>query len=91
MALKYKAASVNAVIRPDDGPPFPVFAVLDGGPIPKGMRGDDILVDDAGRTYFEAQEARMYNVVRGPDVATHELELHVDSDQFVLYTFTFGD
>ena len=91
VALKYKAASVNAVIRPDDGPPFPVFAVLDGGPIPEGMRGDDILLDDAGRTYFEAQDARMYNVVRGPKVATHELKLHVDSDQFVLYTFTFGD
>ena len=91
VALKYKAASVNAVIRPDGGPPFPVFAVLDGEPIPEGLRGDDIVVDEAGRTYFEAQDARMYNVVRGPKVTTHELELHVDSDRFVLYTFTFGD
>ena len=91
VALKYKAASVNAVIRPDDGPPFPVFAVLNGRPIPQGLRGDDIVVDEAGRTYFLAQDARMYNVVRGPRVSTHELELHVDSDRFVLYTFTFGD
>ena len=91
VALKYNAASVNAVMRPEDGPPFPVVATLDGGPIPEGLRGDDIAVDEAGRTYFVADDARMYNVVRGPVVDTHELQLHVDSDGFVLYTFTFGD
>ena len=91
VALKYKAASVNAVVRPDGGPPFPVFAVLDGEPIPKDFRGDDILVDEAGHTYFLVQDARMYNVVRGPEVSTRNLQLHVDSDRFVLYTFTFGD
>ena len=49
------------------------------------------MVDESGRTYFVAEDARMYNVVRGPTVSTHDLKLRVDSDGFVLYTFTFGD
>lgn len=91
VALQYKAASVNAVMRPEGGSAFPVVATLDGGPIPEGLRGDDIVVDESGRTYFVAEDARMYNVVRGPTVSTHDLKLRVDSDGFVLYTFTFGD
>ena len=91
VAIQYKAASVNAVIRPESDSPFPVVAILDGGPIPAGLRGDDIMVDESGRTYFLADDARLYNVVRGPTVSTHDLELRVDSDGFVLYSYTFGD
>lgn len=90
VALGFTAASVNIVVRPEGDTPFPVVATLNGGPIPEDDRGDDIGVDDQGRTFFLVDSPRMYSVVRAREVAFHELRLRVNSTDFVLYTFTFG-
>ena len=91
VAILYTAASVNAVIRPDEAAEaFPVVVTHNGAPIPEALRGDDIQIDDAGRTFFLVDEPRLYNVIRSGGVHTGELKLRVNSDEFLFYTFTFG-
>ena len=91
VAILYVAASVNAVIRPDEtAEAFPVVVTHNGAPIPEALRGDDIQADDAGRTFFLVDEPRLYKVIRGGNVHTGELKLRVNSDEFLFYTFTFG-
>ena len=90
VALGFTAASLNIVVRPEGDTPFPVVVTLDGVPVPEAARGDDIRVDDQGRTFFHVDSPRMYSIVRADGVAFHELDLRVNSTGFVLYTFTFG-
>jgi thiol-disulfide isomerase/thioredoxin len=91
VAIRYTAATVNAVAQADAiGSPVRVVVTLAGLPLPEAMRGDDVLVDERGATYFDVGEARLYNVVRGESVVTRDLELRVRLEGFSLYTFTFG-
>ena len=90
VGLRYKAASVNAVTRPQGAVPFRVIVTLDGGPVPERLYGDDLRVDDDGRTFVEMGAPKLYNVIRSEGVEDHDLRLHVNSMDFVLYTFTFG-
>ena len=90
VALKYTAASVNAVVRPEGPDPFVVLVTLDGSPVPPRLLGGDLKRDALGRTYFQVDGPRLYNVITAPDVGTYELRLMVGSNDFSLYTFTFG-
>ena len=90
VAIKYRAASVNVVVRPQGSEPFKVVTTMMGKPLLEEVWGDDIQVDEDGRTYFQVDMPRLYNVIRGPEVSASELELRVKSTDFVLYTFTFG-
>ena len=90
VAIKYRAASVNVVVRPQGSEPFKVVTTMMGKPLLEEVWGDDIQVDEEGRTYFQVDMPRLYNVIRGAEVWASELELRVKSTDFVLYTFTFG-
>ena len=69
---------------------FKVLVTLDGRPLPAAARGDDVMLDETGRTYFLVDKPRLYNVVRSPQASTSELKLSANSPDFLLYTFTFG-
>ena len=90
VAIRYTAAAVNVVVQPEEPEDFIVVATLNDNPIPEWDRGTDIRVNDEGSTYFLVDTPRLYSVVKSGVVNTFELELHVDSTNFVLYTFTFG-
>ena len=90
VAIRYRAASVHVVLRPEGSEPFVVVVTLDDQPVPSSARGDDVRVDAEGNTYFQVDSPRLYNVIRSPEADTHELELRVNATDFVLYTFTFG-
>ena len=90
VAIEYQAASVNGVMRPAGAEPFAVDVTVDGDPVPEAMRGDDIQVDEAGRTTVLVDEIRLYNIIRSTEISRHELRLASNSKDFVLYTFTFG-
>jgi hypothetical protein len=47
-------------------------------------------VDADGSTVFSVTEPRLYTVIQGPALETHELKLYAMSDEFALYSFTFG-
>ena len=90
VGIRFTAASVNAVMRLDTGRRSVVVATVDGAPVPESLRGDDLALDQQGRTYFIVDEPRLYNVVRAPSAVTRNLELRVTSPGVVLHTFTFG-
>jgi len=90
VAIRYTARTVNVVVRPKGAESFKVVASLDGVPLPAAVWGEDINVDERGRTYFEVDTPRLYNVVKAPQVGSGELLLSTYSPDFLLYTFTFG-
>ena len=90
VAIEYQAASVNGVMSLAGAEPFAVDVTIDGDPVPEAMRGDDIQVDEAGRTFISIDEIRLYNIIRDAEVGRHVLNLASNSKDFVFYTFTFG-
>ncbi len=90
VAIRYRASSANAVIRPQGAQPFVVEVRLDGKPVPQDLAGTDILYESDGRSYIRIDAPRLYSLVNGPGVETHELRLLPTSTDFLLYTFTFS-
>ena len=90
IAIEYQAASVNGVMSPAGAEPFAVDVTLDGDPVPEAMRGDDIQMNEVGRTLIWVDEVRLYNIIRSAEINRHLLKLASNSKDFVLYIFTFG-
>ena len=90
LAIKYEEASVNAVLQPAGRKSLKVEVTLDLASVPEEMRGDDIQVDPEGRTFLVVDQHRLYNIIRSPEVAPHELRLSAASPDLILYNFTFG-
>jgi hypothetical protein len=90
IALKYNAKTVNAVLGIDDGPSYEVGVTLDGSPVPQDEADADIRFDDAGNSYVLVDEARIYRLIRTVHYEQHKLQLSSSSDQFELFTVTFG-
>jgi thiol-disulfide isomerase/thioredoxin len=86
--IQYHGTEVNVVVNRPSDRDYKVYALLDGNPIPKASRGDDVK-DDARGTYFAVDEPRMFNVIRSA-YGSHELKLASDSPDFDLYSYTFS-
>ena len=90
VAINYSARSVNVVVRPEGGDPFPVIVTLDGKPVPQEHRGKDVIEDGEGNTVLSIDGPRMYNVLQSPMQRRGELRLSANSPDFSLFTFTFS-
>ena len=90
VAINYSARSVNAVVRPEGGDPFPVIVTLNGKPVPAEHRGKDLFEDGEGNTVLNVDGPRMYNVLQSPMQRRGELRLSANSPDFSLFTFTFS-
>ena len=90
IAINYSARSVNVVVRPTGGDPFPVIVTLDGEPVPVEHRGKDIAQDGDGNTVLNIDGPRMYNVLQSPMQRRGELRLSTNSPDFSLFTYTFS-
>ena len=90
LLLDYTAGSVNLVIRPEDPEPFDLLLLLDGEPLGRELRGDDVRVGEDGQTYVRVDSPRLYSLVRSDEFAGHRLTIAANSDAFAFYAFTFG-
>ena len=90
VAINYSARSVNVVVRPTGGDPFPVIVTLDGKPVPQEHRGKDVSEDERGNTVVNIDGPRMYNVLQSPMQRRGEIRLSANSPDFSLFTFTFS-
>lgn len=88
VAIKYLASEVNIVVEAGTQP-YKVFVELDGKKLEQRFAGADVQFDEEGNAFMEVTENRLYNAIKGP-LGVHELKLSSDSDEFELYTFTFG-
>jgi len=90
IAIKYHALSANAVIKAAKESSYKVFVKQDDSFVEPNDRGEDIKVDEAGRTYLEIGQSRMYRIIKNNKFGTHALKLYCESDAFEIYAFTFG-
>ena len=92
VVLKYSAKSVNAVIRSegDEGQPLKVLVKLDGEYVKASYRGEDLVIEEDGRSFLYIDDPRMYSIIQAPSYGTHELMLSSNSPYFSVVTITFG-
>src|SRR3990167_7378371 len=81
LLLRYQAAKVFAVVRPEAERGFKVLVEQDGQPLPKEVWGEDIQEQD-GKTFFVVAEARMYRLINNPQFGEHRLKLLPQSTSF---------
>lgn len=89
--LKYNAKSVNLVISPEENAePFKVLVTLDGDFLDETYKGEDVVIEEDGRSFVYVEEPRLYSIVQGPKFDTHELKFSSNSPNFAIFAFTFG-
>ncbi|MBI4044546.1 MAG: redoxin domain-containing protein [Candidatus Diapherotrites archaeon] len=88
IAVKYLASEVN-IVAGKGTQPYKIYITLDGVDLTDRYAGKDIQFTEEGKAFIEVLENKLYNVVNGP-LGIRELKLYSDSNEFSLYTFTFG-
>lgn len=89
VALLYNGTSVNVVLEAE-GEPYRVYVTQDQAPVPEADWGRDIQADEEGNTYVLVEKDRMYRLIESPEYSGHELRLSSNSEDFILFAFTFG-
>ena len=90
MVLNYSARSVNVVIRPEGEALFKVLVTLDGLPLDETNKGEDVVIDQDGRSFLHVDAPKLYKVVETPSYGSHVLQLSSNSTDFAIFAFTFG-
>ncbi len=90
--LRFSAKSANVVIElgPGSTEPFKVLVTLDGANLDSTNKGEDVVIEDDGRSFLIVDEPRLYSVVQAPGYGTYDLTLSSNSPDFNLFAFTFG-
>lgn len=90
IALRFRAMSVNVVLRPEGRQPFEVVVELEGRPLAPSEAGADVTFRADGRSVLTVDRARLYEVVRLGAFAERDLTLRANTRDFAVYAFTFG-
>lgn len=92
MFLRFSARSVNAVIglEGDEPAPFKVLVTLEGEYLTEDTKGDDVVIEEDGRSFLFVDEPRLYSIIQAPSYSTYELKLSSNSPHFAIFAFTFG-
>ena len=90
--LRFSAKSVNAVLRPEGegAGPLKVLVTLDGKPLTEENKGQDVVIEEDGRSFLYVDEPTLYAIVEAPSYGTYDLKLSSNSPHFALFAFTFG-
>ena len=89
VALRYNGTSVNVVLEAEDEP-YRVYITQDEVPVPEADWGRDIQADEEGNTFVLVEKDRMYRLIESPEYSGHELRLTSNSEDFIVFAFTFG-
>ena len=91
LALVYSARSVNAVLTSDSGESYKVRVTHNGDYLTEANRGDDIIIGEDGESYLIVSEPKLYKIIENPTwMGQQELRMASMSDDFGLFSFTFG-
>ncbi len=89
--LAYSARSVNAVLTSESGETYKVVVTVNNEYLTEENKGEDIVIDESGESFLMVTEPRAYKIVEQPDWEKGQfLQLYSMSDNFGLYSFTFG-
>ena len=91
LSLVYSARSINAVLTSESGEPYDVHITVNGEYLTDENKGDDITIGEDGVSYLRVTEPKLYKLVEHDDwQGEQELRMSSMSDDFGLYSFTFG-
>ena len=92
MLVRVTSKSVNAVIKPggDDSLSYKVLVTLDGEYLDDSNKGQDVVIEEDGRSFMVIDEPRLYAIIEAPSFGTFDLKLSSNSAHFNLFAFTFG-
>ena len=89
--LGFTARSVNAVLTSESGKPYKVVVTVNNEYLTEDNKGEDIIIGEGGESYLMVTEPRAYKLVELPGVEQGQfLQMFSMSDDFGLYSFTFG-
>ncbi len=89
-ALKYRAAELNAVLRPV--PPrqsVQVTITQNGAHLTKENAGTDVQISEQGVSFVVVDRARMYNLMRNSQFGISEAKVSAPFGGLGIYAFTF--
>jgi hypothetical protein len=89
VVLTYHAKEVNIVAKPEGEEQFQVFVQQDDRFLSAECRGDDVAIDEEGRSYFLVKEPRLYSIVKNREYGEHKLKLSCRSNGLALFSFSF--
>jgi thiol-disulfide isomerase/thioredoxin len=89
LTFVYQAKEVHTVIKPEGERGFQVFVMHDDEQLSRGDKGEDIRYDEAGRSYFIVDDARLYSIVNNRHFGTHKLKFTSRSNGFAIYSISF--
>ncbi len=84
------ARSVNVVMSSQSGEPYQVRVTIEGRPLDPTEAGADVEWDDAGNSFVTVDQSRLYRIVQLPEFSDHELRISSNSDDFTVFSYTFG-
>lgn len=90
VTLRFAAKSVSLVIQPDANVAPRFLVTLDGEYLNDSNKGADIVIEPDGRSFLVADSPKMFHLIESPSYGIHDLKISTDSNDFGLYTFTFG-
>ena len=89
--LYYSASSVNAVLTTESGEPYKVVVTLNDEYVTDANKGDDIIIGEGGESYIIVDAPKAYKIIEHPTWQELQLlQMYSMSDDFGLYSFTFG-
>jgi hypothetical protein len=89
LTFLYRAKEVNAVLKPEGEKNFQVFIQQDEKFLDEMNRGDDVRIDEDGRSFVLVEKARLHNLVKNKEYGEHKLRLSARSNGFALYSISF--
>ena len=89
MLLRFASKSVNVVTGPI-GSQTKVLVTLDGQYLNESNKGEDVTIEQDGKSYLVLDSPRMHNVVILPAYGVHDLKLSPNDTEFEIFAFTFG-
>ena len=91
LLLVYSARSVNAVLTSESGEPYKVLVTVNGEHLTEENKGEDVTIDEDGRSFVTVSEPRAYKIVEHSAWEKHQiLRMASLSDNFGFFSFTFG-
>ena len=89
--LAYSSRSVNAVLTSESGEAYKVVVKLNNEFLTEENKGEDVQIGENGESYGMVTSPRAYFLVEHPSWQENQyLQLFSTSDDFGLFSFTFG-
>ena len=87
--IMYQAKEVNAVLKPEGEKNFQIFVQQDENYLTILNKGEDVRIDEEGRSFVLVSESKMYNLVKNFVFSEHKLKLSSRSNGMAVYSFSF--